>query len=53
MMDKHGGKGGRGGDGRLAIPASYTPGLTLIAVEGSPAAARMEAGEDLPPWQRR
>ena len=29
---------------RLAIPASYTPGLTLIACAGSEAARRMEAG---------
>jgi len=53
MMNKHGGAGGRGSDGKLMIPASYTPGLTLIAMAGSPAAARMEAGGEPPPWQRR
>ena len=44
-----GGKGD-GADGKLAIPASYTPGITVIASKGSEAARRLEEG-GRGPWR--
>lgn len=41
---------GDGAEGKLTIPASYTPGVTLIAVKGSEAAKRLESAGN-GPWR--
>ena len=43
---------GEGEDGKLRIPASYTPGITLIAKAGSEAAAKMQRAAGQGPWRR-
>ena len=43
------GGSGDGADGKLLIPASYTPGLTLIARTGSEAAKRLGTAQN--PWR--
>ena len=50
------GRRGDGDDGKLKIPASYTPGITLIAAAGTEAGRRLQEcqveGDD-GPWARR